>query len=64
MLNSRKIMKIMSTLNFETPLQLNLDPQSKFFFHHIVLNYFLGKVPNAQKCSTKISIKCGSEFPR
>ena len=33
MLNSRKIMKIMSTLNFETP-QLQLNP-----------DYFRGKVP-------------------
>ena len=29
MLNSRKIMKITLTLNFETPLRLNLDHQSK-----------------------------------
>ena len=35
------------------PLRPNHDPQSKFFCH-MVLNYFLGKVPNAQYCSSKI----------
>ena len=30
------------------PLQPNHDPPSKKFFHHMVLNYFLGKVTNAQ----------------
>ena len=30
------------------PLRPNLNPQSKKFFRHMVLNYFLGKVPSAQ----------------
>ena len=47
-LNSRKIMKIMSTLYLRPPLRPNHDPQSKNFFHHTVLNYFLGKVLNPQ----------------
>ena len=37
MLNSRKFMKIMSTLNFEPPLQLNLNPASKICFRDIVV---------------------------
>ena len=37
-------------LYFETPLRPN------HFFCYTVLNYFWGKVPNAQKCSSKI--KC------
>ena len=43
----------MSTLYFETPLTA---PNQKFFFRHTVLSYFLGKVPNAQYCNSKI--KC------
>ena len=46
----------MSTLYFETPLQPNHDPPSKKNFRHTVLNYFLGKVTNAQYYSFKI--KC------
>ena len=49
-------MKIMSTLYFETPLTAKSCPPSKIFFCHTVLNYFLGKVTNAQLGSSKI--KC------
>ena len=45
----------MSSVNFETPLRLNLDPQSKFFPPRGVKLFFL-KGLNAQPCSSKI--KC------
>ena len=48
-LNSRKIMKIMSTLYFETPLTAkSCPPIKKKKFCHTVSNYFLGEIPNAQ----------------
>ena len=47
MLNSRKIMKIMSTLYFETPPYGQIMTINQKI-RHTVLNYFLGKVPNAQ----------------
>ena len=65
MLNSQKNMKIMSTFNFETPLQLNLDPQnldpqSKKFFRHIVNetikhNYFWEKSPTHNNGASKLN---------
>ena len=49
MLNSRKNMKIMSTLYFKTPLRQNLDPQSqkKFSTHDVKL--FFKKSPQSTK---------------
>ena len=54
MLNSQNMMKSTSTLNFETPLQLNFDSQSNIFFVTRCTTIF-GKAPNAQYCSSKIN---------
>ena len=43
-----KIWKLCQLYILRPPLRPNHDPQSKCFFRHTVLNYFLGKVPNAQ----------------
>ena len=53
-------MKIMLTLNFETPLQLNLDPQSNFFFASL-LDHFLGKVSTHNNVAPKLNLQ-GQKF--
>ena len=52
MLNSRKNKKIMSILNFKTPLRQNLDPQSKKISTHCV-KLFLGKFPKYNNLAPK-----------
>ena len=51
MLNSRKIMKIVSTLYFETPLRPNHDLQSNFFLPHDI---FWEKSPTHNIVSPKL----------
>ena len=60
MLNSRKIMKIMLTLNFETPLTQNLDPQSNSFSPHCYTIF--GKSPKHNDVTQKLNVHGGGTF--
>ena len=64
MLNSGKIMKIMSTLNLKTPpppLQLNLDIQSKKKFLPHCVKLFFGEKPSTHNNVAPKVNACGQK---